>query len=345
MNLGYILADSAKLSCYFVKKNAPRILTITSAVTAVGACVGTGIATWNSKEVIELHNSDIHDLHMQLKDSKSDPDKKHKLHKKVAKKYAETAGTVAKHYSIPAIFLVASVASGIASNSISQARIAALGASYALLKEVYDKYRAEVVEKYGKEADEAIAYGYSKEQIEIKDEKGKKKKVTKETCDIYKTLHNNPCAILLGDGIECNFTNDYWSNLGLLNSAISFCTYDVMAGKIVTAYDFYSRLGVKASKEQIKTWTSYRFSRDSIALRRDLCEKSLASMHGLTPEEREERRNAANKIDIGLNDKINSRWKEQMEPTLWIIPDVVPMDYEDTYIYDQMKNDFQLIEF
>lgn len=346
MSLGFILANSAKLSCWFLRKNAPKILTITSAVTAVGACVGTGIATWNSKEVIEIHNADIHELHTKRKET-TDEGEKAKLNQAVAKQYAKTAGYIAKNYAIPAIFLVGSVAAGIASNSISQARIAALGASYALLKEVYDKYRSKVVDKYGPEADAEIAYGSYEEITETTDEKGKKKKEKNVVYDPYGAKRICPCSLILGDGIESKIIGDYWNDIAVIQSAVSYYTYRVLAGYTVTAYDFYCGemgLGVRASKEEIKLWSSWRFSRDTIQMRLDNLKAS--NRFRKAPDHiKKEMEDKAKTINIGLDDEINKRWLARTEPTITILPDCVPLDYEDTYIYDKQKKEFEMIEF
>lgn len=348
MNLGFLLGNSARLSCIFVKRNAPKILTITSAVTAIGACVGTGIATWNSKELIELHNDDIHILHNKLKESKSEEDRA-KLKKDIVKEYGKTTACIAKNYSIPMIFLAASVASGFASNSISQARIAALGASYAVLKEVYEKYRKNVVDKYGEEVDADLAYGYSLKDVEVIDDKGKKKIEKAKEYDETNILKQNPCALLLGDGIECNLTNDYFDNITLINSAINYMSYKVLANELVTAYDFYCGehgLGLKLrkdDKELIKTLSSYRFTKDSILLRIDNAKKSLKNRHDLTPSQKEEYYDSASRIEIGLHNKLNKKFHSRLEPTIWIIPDVVPIDYEDNYIPE--PEDWKVIEF
>ena len=79
---------------------------------------------------------------------------------------------------IPAVIVGGlSIAALTKSHNILTRRNVALTAAYSALEKGFDEYRARVVEKYGEDEDRNLRYGT--EQVEIVDEKGKKKLVTR----------------------------------------------------------------------------------------------------------------------------------------------------------------------
>lgn len=72
---------------------------------------------------------------------------------------------VAKVYAPAAIVGAASVAMLTQSHSILVKRNAALSAAYTALEQGFHEYRARVVEKYGKEEDDRLRYGFEVEEV------------------------------------------------------------------------------------------------------------------------------------------------------------------------------------
>lgn len=91
--------------------------------------------------------------------------------------YVQTSVKVVKLYAPAIIVGGIAIACLTRSHSILTKRNAALTAAYAALEKGFDEYRARVVDKYGENVDRELRYG--SERVEIVDEKGKKKMVTR----------------------------------------------------------------------------------------------------------------------------------------------------------------------
>ena len=87
---------------------------------------------------------------------------------------------VAKIYAPSLVIGTAAVATVFASNDILRKRNASLLVAFSTLDNAYRKYRAAVVERFGKDVDRELAFGIKKKEItEEVEENGKKKKVKK----------------------------------------------------------------------------------------------------------------------------------------------------------------------
>lgn len=95
--------------------------------------------------------------------------------------YFQSGVKVAKLYAPAVIVGVASIYALRTSNGILTKRNMALTAAYGALEKGFNEYRARVVEKYGEEEDRNFRYGTR--EVEIVDEKGKKKTVTRVSLD------------------------------------------------------------------------------------------------------------------------------------------------------------------
>ena len=302
-------ASNAKL---FVKKKSPTILTACSVVATVGAVATTAIATWKAKDVIEAHNAEISDIHDELEKNNDDATRK-----KLGKKYIETGLDLAELYFGPVALTAISVGSSIASNKISNSRIAALGASYAFLKQMFDKYREGVKEKYGEEADHDIMYGAKEVEKEVEGKNGKTKKVKEKEYDISSAI-NNPCAILLGDGIDSNLQGNHWYDIAFLKSIERKLTYELNSNGYILMQDIAKELGVKpASKLQHDIWASHGIVKSQARI-----EAVIAKAKAELREATEEELMMANHVDLGLNNPCNAKYVAGDEPMIWILPNI-----------------------
>ena len=312
MKLLESLSYSASNAKLFIKKHSPTILTVCSVGATLGAVTTTAISTWKAKDVIETHNADIQDIHEELK-SNDTPENR----KKLAKKYIQTGLEITDLYLAPVILTGVSVASAIASNKISNSRIAALGASYTLLKQMFDKYRDNVKEKYGEEADQDIFYGAKEVEKEVVDKKGKVKKVKEKVYDAANTV-NNPYAILLGEGIDSNLQGNYWYDVSFLQSVERRLTLDINANGYIFMMDVAKALGVKpSSKLQHDIWSTHGIFKDPQRI-----ENVIAKAKAEGREVTEEELIKANRLDLGLSNPINTNYMSGDEPMVWILPNI-----------------------
>lgn len=312
MNLLEGLLYSASNAKVFIKKYAPTILTIASAGATLGAVGTTAYATWNAKDIIEEHNEEVSEINEKIKKDGLKEDKK-----RLVERYQKTSLDLADLYLAPLILTGISVGAGIASNKISNSRIAALGTSLTLLTQKFEKYRNRVKEKYGKEAEEDILYGAKEVEKEVVDKKGKVKKVKEKQYDVNDVV-SNPCAILLGDGIESNLQGNYWYDIALLQSIEKRLTYDINANGYILMLDIANALGVKpSSKLQHDIWSTHGIVKSQARI-----ENVIAKAKSENREVTEEELMQANRLDLGLYNPINERYRSGDEPTVWIIPNL-----------------------
>lgn len=162
-----------------IKKHSPEILLATGIVAGVAGTVVACKATLKVNEVIKEHKENVEKINEGLtneeyKDLYNENDAK----KDLTKAYAITAGKLIRLYA-PAIVLEAiSISCLVGSHRILHKRNVALMTAYTVLENSYKKYRKNVIDKLGKDADDEFRLGIKKEEVETTDEKGKKKKET-----------------------------------------------------------------------------------------------------------------------------------------------------------------------
>jgi len=319
------ILKTARLSVVFLKKYAPSILTYLSAASTVGAVVTTAKATWDTKEVIEAHNADIYDIQEDIRACQTpEAEKVHK--KKLISKYADTLLDVAENYFLPVTLTGISVASCIISNNISSSRIAALGASCSIMKEMFDKYRDRVKEKYGEEAEKDIYYGAKEVEKEVPGKNGKTKKVKVKE---YDSIINNPCAILLGDGIESGMPCDRNDNKNKYKINWLLSKEQILTNRLNSdGYLFMSTiaevLGIKKapSKKYHRIWSTWGIiKKESNIQNLYKAKREIASSLKIPYEDPTELEILnANRVSLGLDEEINLRFMSGDEPMVWIIP-------------------------
>lgn len=316
----FITASNAKM---FVKKHSPTILTICSVGATLGAVAATAKSTWDAKEIIELHNSEIDNIHKELEEHND-----LETRKKLARKYLETAADVTDVYLAPVLLTGISVASSIMSNRISNSRIAALGASYTLIKQLYDRYRNRVKEKYGEEADQDILYGAKEVEKEIVDKKGKVKKVKDKEYSPLDIVSNNPCSVLLGPGIDSVLVHDGGEkqkarnrsyNKNVLLSIENRATYEIDTRGYIFWSDIAKELGIRpSSKEEKDRWDNWGIIKSEERVNNKINEIRYKFNREPTIDEIRD----ANRLDLGLDKDINERWRSGDEEMIWIVPNL-----------------------
>lgn len=149
-----------------LKANAPEILV---GVGIGGVIVSTVMACKASKNVDEIkeeHDISVKAIHERktvgLSDATSGVPTEYTeamARKDLTKTYLTTAGKIIKLYLPSAAVMTLSIGCIMGSHKILNKRNAALAAAYTSLDSCYKDYRANVIDKYGEDADKEMAHG------------------------------------------------------------------------------------------------------------------------------------------------------------------------------------------
>ena len=151
-----------------LKKHAPEILTGLG-IGSGAACLVLSNKTTHDKldDILDEHNEEMDEIREESENLKKD----------TFKRYAKTAGKLAKAYGPALACGAVSVTCAISGCKISHDRNVALAGAYAALDQGFKKYRENVKERYGEEIDKELRAGVKKGiSVEETDENGKTKK-------------------------------------------------------------------------------------------------------------------------------------------------------------------------
>lgn len=170
-----------------IKKASPEIMLVTAIIGAGAATVLACRATLKASKKVEECKQQIEEIEasnttLNNDDVYCEADTK----REIRNIYINTGIEIAKYYAPAAIIGTLSLVSVLSSHKIMRGRNAALASAYALTSASFKEYRKRVVEKYGKDIDDALKYGTTTTQVETKivDENGNEKTVTEEVKSI-----------------------------------------------------------------------------------------------------------------------------------------------------------------
>lgn len=220
------------------KKASPEICVVGGIVCGAGALILVGVNTWKNKDKLQkgakaampytttfidvteedkkkLKKKQLKKIVVNEEGTEQLPVKVYPNYKTMseAKKDAllaariDFAKDICKTYWLPVTLEVASGFLIWKGRTILRKDLTMMAAKYAGAMEMYRQYRKRVAEKYGKEADEELALGYSME--EHVNENGKVEKVLKAD----QTNSLNPYGFFFNEGIfDKNKGEWYWRN-------------------------------------------------------------------------------------------------------------------------------------
>lgn len=252
-NFVSIQATNAKFT---VKKHSPEILMGLGIAGMVTSTVLACRATLKAKPVIEEKKRRIKEL-----DAISDHDKEvfgitdeDIANDKTA--YTMQAGLKVIGLYLPAVTVgVLGITCLIGGNKIHNKREASLAASYAALDQMFKKYRAHAIEKYGADADKELRF--DTKTVEIKDENGEKKNITV----IDSPLPDDDYSMFFDEGSPFWEKNFSYNQTRLLNTQALWnrtirdrARYNFYGIGFVTLVEIYVDLGITMSPAQMKRW-------------------------------------------------------------------------------------------
>lgn len=235
-----------------IKKHSPEILLATGIVASVAGTVVACKATLKVDAVIKEHKENVEKINEglnneELKDVYNENDAK----KDLTKAYAITAGKLIRLYA-PAIALEAiSISCLVGSHTILKKRNVALMTAYTVLENSYKKYRKNVIDKLGKDADDEFRLGIKTEEVETTDEKGKKKKET-----VTKIDNDSPSVYAkFFDELSDYYRKDPNYNLLFLKKQQNWANDRLRAQGYLFLNDVYESLGIpKTPDGQFVGW-------------------------------------------------------------------------------------------
>lgn len=166
-----------------LKKHSPEILAVAGTVGVVASTVMACKATTKLHDILEDSKNQVNQVHEVL-ENKSIPAEKYSEEdgkKDIAVIYTQTTLKVVKLYA-PAVILGAlSLISILTSNKILRKRNIALAAAYTAVDKGFKEYRANVIERFGKDLDRELRFNVKAKEIEetVVNEKGEEETVKK----------------------------------------------------------------------------------------------------------------------------------------------------------------------
>lgn len=241
----------SKIKCLEVKaeKNSPEIKLV---LGLIGIGVGFGLAcraSMKAKTVLDESKEQIETI--KNTNDQETVENEEIIKTEVNKVRLHTGLQMVKIYSIPVGVTVLSVLSIISSHRTLNERNASLSAAYMTIDQAYKKYRKNVIDKYGEEADKELRYDVTEE---VDEETGETKKTYSIDADYSRIFDES---------------NIYWKpdadyNLNFLVCQLAWCNDKLTAEKILFLNDVYECLGMEKTKAgQIIGWVYDKNSQTS----------------------------------------------------------------------------------
>ena len=247
-------AASAKNSVIFaLKKNSPEIFV---GVGIAGIIAGTVLAckaTIKAKEVTDKAKEQLKDIDELAKEKTEEGEPKHDendIKKAKAVVIGKTALSVAHLYSLSIGVEAVSIACVVNGVHILRKRNLGLASAYAILNKEFAKYRKEVADRYGDEAEKDIRYNRSKEKVEevVKDEETGKEKKSKKTVGVSDLSEYSDYAVYF-DSSSSYYEGNLDYDLMFLKAQMNYANDLLRIKKILTLNEVLDALGIKGSKK------------------------------------------------------------------------------------------------
>ena len=174
------------------KKHAPELLLGAGIATGAACTVVACKKTLKLKETVEPYKEKLEDIRQR---GEEDAEYKVKEYRKdITKTYLQSAGQVAKLYSLPVALGGCSLACVLGGHHILKGRYAAMSAAYLGVNTAFNQYRGRVKNELGEDMDRHFRFGTEMKEItvdEVDPETGKTKKVKKKVETMDESVLNN----------------------------------------------------------------------------------------------------------------------------------------------------------
>ena len=232
-----------------LKKHSPEILAVAGTVGVVASTVMASKATTKLHDIIKKKKNQVNQVHEVL-ENKSIPAEKYSEEdgkKDIAVIYTQTTLKVVKLYA-PAVILGAlSMTSILTSNKILRKRNVALAAAYTAVDKGFKEYRANVIERFGKDLDRELRFNVKAKEIEetVVNEKGEEETVKKVVNEA--TVGKSEYARFYDDGCK-GWEKDPEYNLMYLRHVQDYLNDLLRTRGHVFLNEAYDQLGIPRTK-------------------------------------------------------------------------------------------------
>lgn len=232
-----------------LKKHSPEILAVAGTVGVVASTVMACKATTKLHDILEDSKKQVNQVHEVL-ENKSIPAEKYSEEdgkKDIAVIYTQTTLKVVKLYA-PAVILGAlSLTSILTSNKILRKRNIALAAAYTAVDKGFKEYRANVIERFGKDLDRELRFNVKAKEIEetVVNEKGEEETVKKVVNEA--TVGKSEYARFYDDGCK-GWEKDPEYNLMYLRHVQDYLNDLLRSRGHVFLNEAYDQLGIPRTK-------------------------------------------------------------------------------------------------
>lgn len=232
-----------------LKKHSPEILAVAGTVGVVASTVMACKATTKLHDILEDSKNQVNQVHEVL-ENKSIPAEKYSEEdgkKDIAVIYTQTTLKVVKLYA-PAVILGAlSLISILTSNKILRKRNIALAAAYTAVDKGFKEYRANVIERFGKDLDRELRFNVKAKEIEetVVNEKGEEETVKKVVNEA--TVGKSEYARFYDDGCK-GWEKDPEYNLMYLRHVQDYLNDLLRSRGHVFLNEAYDQLGIPRTK-------------------------------------------------------------------------------------------------
>lgn len=237
-----------------IKEHSPEILVAVGIAGTIVATVQACRQTLKINSILDDKDENVDKVHKCLEDKHVDYSEAD-ASKDLTIIYAQTGLKIVKLY-LPAIVLGSlSIASIISGQIILKRRNAALAAAYMVVDKSFKKYRSNVVERFGEEVDHELRYNIKAKELEVTDEKGKKKKEVLDIIDgTNEDLSYSDYARFFDAG-SSNFSKDAEFNLMYLRRQQDYANEKLKHQGHLFLNEVYDMLDIPRSKAgQVVGW-------------------------------------------------------------------------------------------
>ena len=237
MKVPQVITKFAGKAALKVSKYSPELL-IAGGVVAFGATVVLACKqTFKAKEILEEHEEARH----QIEEAKgiSEEYERHDMKRDLTQLYVRTGAKMVKLYSPAIIAGTLSLGLFLGSYGVMKKRNVALIAAYNGVQAAFDRYRRNVVNELGEEADQRFKFGKEKIQVKVIDDKGKEKT---ESVDKIRMDDLSEYARVFSKATSPNY-EDPIHNLAFLKAQETFFNQLLHARGHVFLSEVYDALG------------------------------------------------------------------------------------------------------
>ncbi len=238
-----------------LKKHSPEIMVIAGVVGVVASAVMACKATTKASDIIEETKDQMDKIKTVAETHDAEEYSEEDMKKDTTIVYTQAAVKFIKLYAPSVLLGAASITSILAGHNITRKRNIALAAAYATIDKSFKSYRANVVERFGKDLDKELRYNVKAKEFDeiVTNDKGKEKTV-KKSVSIADPNTYSDYARFFDDGCT-GWQKDAELNLVFLKHQQNYANELLQRKGHLFLNEVYDMLGIPRTKAgQIVGW-------------------------------------------------------------------------------------------